>query len=97
MISSRDPLDRSLSFLDPLFACAALLVESDDPLGRTRQVGDDEADARIKLARMPLDFGDHPARLGPASSLIGEIGIEPKHLVRRSPNRALEQVADPIL
>jgi hypothetical protein len=46
---------------------------------------------------MPLDFGDHPARLGPASSLIGEIGIEPKHLVRRSPNRALEQIADPIL
>jgi ABC-type uncharacterized transport system substrate-binding protein len=23
---------------------------------------------------VPLDFGDHPARLGPASSLIDEIG-----------------------
>jgi hypothetical protein len=34
---------------------------------------------------MPLDFGDHPARLGPASSLIGEVGVEPTHLVRRSP------------
>jgi hypothetical protein len=62
-----------------------------------RQVGDDEADARIKLARMPLDFGYHPARLGPASSLIGEVGMEPTHLVRRSPDWALEQVADPIL
>ena len=78
-------------------ACAALVVEGDDPLGRARQVGDDEADARIKLARMPLDLGDHPARLGPASRLVGEIGIEPTHLVRRSPDRALEQIADPAL
>ena len=76
------PLDRGLTFLDPLFAGAALVVEGDDPVGRTRQVGDDEADARIKLARMPLDFCDYPARLGPASRLIGEIGMEPTHLVR---------------
>jgi hypothetical protein len=41
------------------------------PLGWAAHVGDDEADARIKLARMPLDFGDHPARLVPASSLLG--------------------------
>jgi hypothetical protein len=80
-----------------LLACAALVVEGDDPLGRARRVGDDEADARIKLVRMPLDFGDHPARLGPASSLIGEIGMEPTHLVRRSADRALEQIADPVL
>jgi hypothetical protein len=35
-------------------ACAALVVEVDDPLGGARQVGDDEPDAGIKLARMPL-------------------------------------------
>ena len=46
---------------------------------------------------MPLDLGDHPARLGPASGLIGEVGIEPPHLVRRSSDRALEQIADPAL
>ena len=46
---------------------------------------------------MPLDFGDHPARLGPASRLIGEIRIGPPHFVRRSPDRALEQIADPVL
>jgi len=46
---------------------------------------------------MPLDFGDHPARLRPASGLIAEIGMEPAHLVRRSPDRALEQIADPVL
>ena len=91
------PLDRTLAFLDPLFACAALVVEGDHPLGRARQVGDDEANARTKLAGMPLDLGDHPARLGPASRLIGEIGMEPALLVRRSPDRALEQVADPAL
>jgi hypothetical protein len=46
----------------------------------------------MKLAGMRLDFGDDPARLGSASSLVGEIGMEPTHLVRRSPERALEQV-----
>src|SRR5262249_23276050 len=49
-------------------------------------------DARIKLARVPLDLGDHPARLAPASCLIGEISVEPAHLVCRSSDRALEQV-----
>jgi hypothetical protein len=48
----------------------------------------DEPDARIKLSRMLFHFGDHPARLGPASGLIAEIGMEPAHLVRRSSNRA---------
>ena len=71
------PLDRPLAFLDPLFARPALIVEGDDPVGRARQVGDDEADARIKLAGMPFDFGDYPARLDPASRLIDEIGMEP--------------------
>src|SRR5262249_1508609 len=66
--------------------------ESDDPFGRARQVGDDEADVRIKLARVPLDLGDHPARLAPAPCLIGEISVEPAHLVWRSSDRALEQV-----
>jgi hypothetical protein len=68
-----------------------LVVEGDNPIGRARQVGDDEADARIKFARMPLDLGNHPARLGPASSLIDEIGMEPAHLVRRSPDWTLSK------
>ena len=46
---------------------------------------------------MPLDLGDHPAWLAPTSGLVGEIGIEPTHLARRSPDRTLEQVADPAL
>jgi hypothetical protein len=94
---SRVRLIAPLAFLDPLLACAALVVEGDDPLGQARQIGDDEADARIELSRVPLDFGDHPAWLGSASRLIAEIGMEPTHLVRRSPDRTLEQVADPAL
>ena len=36
---------------------------------------DKEADARIKFAGMPFDFGDHTARLH-TSRLIDEIGRE---------------------
>src|SRR5262245_50727224 len=39
------PLDRAPSLIH-LFACPALLVEGDDPVGQARQVGDDETDAR---------------------------------------------------
>jgi len=38
----------------------------------------------------PLDFGNHPARLGPACRLVGEIGVVPPDLARRSSDRALE-------
>ena len=34
----------------PLFVRATLVVEGDDILGRSRHVGDDEADTRIKFA-----------------------------------------------
>jgi hypothetical protein len=47
--------------LDVLLASAAVVVEADDTLGRPRQVGDDEANPRAKLARMPLDLGHHLA------------------------------------
>jgi hypothetical protein len=57
-----------------LFARAALVVELDDTLCGPSHVRDDEADARIKLTRMPFNLGDDSARLRPASGLIGEIG-----------------------
>src|SRR5262245_36172925 len=68
----------------------ARVVKGDDPLGRARQVGDDKADGRIKLAGRPLDFGDHPARLRPASGLIAEISIEPPNFIWWSSDRTLE-------
>jgi hypothetical protein len=57
------PLNCALAFFDPVLRRAALVVEGDDALGWTCQVGHDEADARIKLAR--LDFRYDLARLVP--------------------------------
>jgi len=62
-----------------------------------RQIGDDEADPRVKLARMPLHLGHHPAAFLPALRLIAEAGEVAAHLVRRSPDRALEQISDFVL
>src|SRR5262249_31817370 len=87
----------ALALLDPLLARPALVVESNDALARAAHVRHDEADAGIKFFGMPLDLGNHPARLAPASRLIGEIGMEPTHLVRWSSDRTLEQIADPVL
>ena len=50
------PGDGVLAFLDPLLRRATLVVEHHHPLGRSRHVGDDEADAGIQFARMPLDL-----------------------------------------
>ena len=91
------PLDRTLAFLDPLLRRAALVVKGDDALSWPRQVGHDEADARVKLTRMPLDLRYDTARLFLALRLIGEAGVVPAHLVRRSPDWTLEQVSDLVL
>ncbi len=41
------PVDRVLTFLDPLLGCTPSLVELRYPRSRSRQVGDDEAVARV--------------------------------------------------
>jgi len=56
------PLHGALALFDPLLASAALIVEAEDTFGWAWQVGDDKADAGIKLARMPFDFCRHAAR-----------------------------------
>src|SRR4249919_1052456 len=83
------PLDRVLAFLDVLLARAALIVEGNDALGRARQIANDKADARVQLARMPLNLGHHVARLIPALRLIPEADKVAADLVRWSPNGAL--------
>src|SRR5437763_14379236 len=88
------PFDRALALFDPLLRRAALVVEGHDTLGRPRQISHDEPDARIKLAGVPLDLGHDTPRLSPALRLIAEAGEVASHLVRRSPDRALEQVPD---
>src|SRR5262245_5073226 len=88
------PFDRALAFLDPLLARATLVVERDHALSRAANVRHDEADARIKFFGMPLDLGDNPPRLGPGSGLIAEARMTPAHMMRRSSDRTLEQIAD---
>ena len=57
------PLDRALAFV--LLSGAAAVVEGNDALSQPRQVGDDEADARTKLAGVPLNLAHHSSRLVP--------------------------------
>src|SRR5271156_7103879 len=91
------PFNRALALFDPLLRCAAVVVEGDDALGRSRQVGDDEADTRVKLAGVPLDLRHDPPRFLPALRLIAETGEVAAHLVRRSSDRTLEAVSDFVL
>ena len=46
---------------------------------------------------MPLELGDDTARCRPAFGLIGAAGMVAPHVIRRTTNRALEQVADAFL
>src|ERR1700757_3353862 len=91
------PFDRALALFDPLLTGPALVVEGNDILGEPCHVRHDEADTRIEFARMPFDLGDDAAWLRPASRLIGEVRIGTAYFVRRSPNRARQNMADPFL
>ena len=44
------PVQGVLAFPDPLLGCASLVVEVHDPLGSSRQVRDNESDAREEFA-----------------------------------------------
>ena len=88
------PLDGVLAFLDVLFRRAALIVKGDDALSTAREVGHDKADARVQLTWMPLDLGDDPTGLRPSGSPIAEAGVIPAHVLGRSADGALEQMAD---
>ena len=66
------PVDRVLTFLDPLLGCTPSIIKLRHPCSRSRQVGDDEADARIEFTRMPLNLGHNTPGLAPGRCLIGE-------------------------
>ena len=63
MAAKDRPLDRARAFFDVLLADAAVVIQGDETLHRLRQVGDDKADLRKKLTRMPLDLGNHSSAL----------------------------------
>src|SRR5260370_29340214 len=63
--------DGEAALLDVLLAGAAVAIERDDALGRPRQVGNDEADTRAKLARVPFDLRHAQVDRGIAAARIG--------------------------
>jgi hypothetical protein len=98
-LAARQPrtLDGVLAFFDPLFRRAALIVERHNALGGTPQVGDDEADAGIELARIPLHLGDHAAFAVSRSGLIAEAGVGAADMIGRATDWTREQVGDAFL
>ena len=86
-----------LALLDPLLGSAAEIVEGDEPLGRTGESGDNEADPRIQLTRMPLDLGDDPAGRRPALRPIAEPGVGAANVLGWTSHRAAQERADPLL
>ncbi len=87
------PAKGIFAFLDVLLGGAALVLERQHPIWLHRQVGDDEPDTWEQLARMPLDLGNHPARLVPRRRLILEVFVEALDLgLRRSPNGSGQSV-----
>src|SRR3954453_286188 len=80
-----------------LLARAAPVIEDDNTLGRSRQIGDDETDMRVQFARTPFDLGHNMARLVPALRLIAEAGVVTSYLVWGSSDWALQQMSDLIL
>ena len=91
------PLDGVFAFLDPLLGRAALIVECDDPLGGSAQVGYNEPDARVQLTRMPLDLGDDAAGFVPGRGLIAEAGMIPANIIGRPADGAFQQMGDAAL
>jgi hypothetical protein len=88
---SRDHFDRALALFDLLLRRSTLVVEGYDTLGRPRQIGRDEPDARIKLAGVPLDLGHDTPRLPPpALRLIAACPVgktQDLDLSQTAPNR----------
>jgi len=91
------PLDGVLSLFDVLFRRATMIVEGDNPFGRTRQVGDDEANTRVQFAGMPFHLGNDTAFCAPRSRLIAEVGIIAPHMIWRTTDRTDQQMGNALL
>jgi len=69
-----------LTFLDPLFGRASLVIEFYDVAGFPPEVRDYKVDPRKKLSRMPLDLGDYSASDLPTGCLIPKAMIQDNRL-----------------
>ena len=63
-------------------AGAALVIEADDPLGRARQVGHDEADTGISSPGMPFDLGYDAADGVGIMQMSGRQKVELSKIIR---------------
>ena len=76
MAGQTGPVDRVLAFLDPLLRRAALVIEGDDAVGGTAQIGHDEADTGIEFAGILRrgQSGYHAIEAGRMGSPSGKCG-----------------------
>ena len=79
------PAKGEFALFDVLLCGAALVAEPHHPVWLHLQVGDDEADTREQLARIPFDLGDDAALLVPGRRLILEVLVEAFDLGQRRP------------
>ena len=82
MAGQTDPVDRVLALLDVLLRSAASIIEGDDAVGGTDQVGHDEADTEIEFAGTLRrgQLGYHAIEAGRMSHPSGKCG-ESQHNV----------------
>ena len=94
--ASREPRqsDHSLALVHPQLPGPAFVVEGDGISGRPHSVGDHEVYARVKFAPMPFDLGGDAARPRPRAGGMGEVRKGMANFVRRTSDRAREQVAN---
>jgi len=91
--------DRVLCLLDPSLRRPALILEGDDALRRTRQIGDHEADTQLRLIGLPLTFA---TIFLPALRLVAQAGDvtansrggRPTGRLRRCPILFCEMILD---
>ena len=88
------PVQGVLTFLDPLFGCASLVIELHHIAGFPPKIRDYEVDSWKKLSRMPFDLGDYSASNLPTGCLIPEAMVQDNRLLRWTPDGTRQQMLD---
>ena len=77
------PAQRVLALLYPVFNVASAVVHLDHLACRKPGIGHDEIVPGERFAKMPFDFGDHPAGLVPVFCLVRQVHILDLHSILR--------------
>ena len=85
------PTQGVFAFLDPVLYLGPAVIDLGHFGGREPGAGDHKADPGEKLARMPLDLGDYPARPTPTLGLVVEVhDLDLNAALGRSADRTTE-------